>query len=51
MSVKLNDVTYRRARRISIREQRTIQAVLDRAVHLYEQESRRAQAALRTEKP
>ncbi len=40
-SVKVPDDTYRRAKRIAVREKRTIQAVLDRAVQHYDQEARR----------
>lgn len=50
-SVKVQHDTYRRARRIAAREQRTITAVLDRAVQLYDQEARRAEAARRRETP
>ncbi len=43
-SVRVTDDTYRRARRIAVREQRTMQAVIDRAVQLYDQQARLAKA-------
>jgi predicted transcriptional regulator len=46
-SVKISESTYRRLWRIASREQRSLSAVIDRAVVAYEQAVRLEKAALR----